>query len=159
MTNAYKRMFVLSEDEYKEFKRYKATQVPTSVDPHVANTVKCPKCGRDYPNENILAHHLKSHVDGFKCNICNKVFKFKRSLTKHLKQHAPQVEPSKYSVLDNDMPNQPNVHQSAPPLHQSAPPLHQSAPPLHQSAPVKARKPHKHRSVINFAVKKWLTLK
>ena len=172
MNTNYKRMFVLNEDEYKEFKRYKATLIPTLIETPTSVTVKCPICGREYPNENIMAHHLKSHVEGFKCNICGKVFKFKRSLTAHLKKHAPQVEPSRHSVLDNNIPNQ-HMHRSAPPLHHSAPPLyhsaptlHYSAPPLHHSAPnmhrvasVMPRKPHKHKSVINFTVKKWLTLK
>src|SRR3977135_584161 len=158
MNTNYKRMFVLNEDEYKEFKRYKATLVPTMFETPTSVTVKCPICGREYPNENILANHLKSHVDGFKCNICGTVFKFKRSLTAHLKKHAPQVEPSRHSVLDNNMLNQ-HVHQPAPSLHQPAPPLHQSAPPLHRVASVMPRQSHKHKSIINFTVKKWLNLK
>ena len=151
-------MFVLNEDEYKEYKRYKATLEPKEI------AVKCSICGREFPNENILAHHLKSHVAGFKCNICGKVFQHNRSLTAHLKKHAPQVEPSKYSVLDSNMPHQaaPPLHFAAPPMHSAAPPPQRAAPPLHRPAPPlhrTARKPHKHKSVLNFEVKKWLTLK
>ena len=147
MSSPYKRMFVLNEDEYKEYKRFKASQVP--IDESVIPTVKCPKCGRGFPNENILAHHLKSHFDGFRCNICNKVFKTKPSLTTHLQQHAPQVEPSKHSVLDSHMPNQP--------MSQPSLPLPQSSLSIPKAKPPK-RKPHKHKSVINFTAKKWLTL-
>lgn len=147
MTSPYKRMFVLNEDEYKEYKRFKASQVP--VDEPAIPTVKCPKCGREFPNENILAHHLKSHFDGFRCNICNKVFKTKPSLTTHLQHHEPQVEPSKHSVLDSHMPNQP--------MSQPSLPLPQSSLSIPKAKPPK-RKPHKHKSVINFTAKKWLTL-
>jgi len=146
MSNPYKRMYVLSEDEYKEFKRYKATKAPVEDIP-MRNAVKCPKCGRDYPNENILAHHLKSHYDGFKCNICGKVFKQKGSLTEHLNKHPPQVEPSKYSVLDNHMPQ--SIISETPLVPQTARP----------TVPSIKVKPHKHRCVINFTPKKWLTLK
>ena len=55
-------MFVLNEDEYREFKRYKSNLASPVADTPVADTpegVKCPICGREYPNENILAHHLK----------------------------------------------------------------------------------------------------
>jgi len=150
MNSNYKRMFVLGEDEYKEFKRMKASLAPTSVE----TSVKCPVCAREYPNETVMAHHLKSHIDGFKCNICGKVFKLKQSLTLHLKQHAPQVEPSKQSVLDNNMPNQP-LHEAAPPMHISVSPMHHTKPHVHEATP---RKKHKQKSVINFTVKKWLTL-
>src|SRR5271167_4727478 len=149
-TTNYKRMFVLSEDEYMGYKRYKATLAPAAHD----TSVKCPVCGRDYPNENIMAHHLKSHVNGFKCNICGEVYTSKQSLTLHLKQHAPQVEPSKQSVLDNNMPNQP-LHDAAPPMHISVSPMHHTKPHVHEATP---RKKHKQKSVINFTVKKWLTL-
>ena len=165
-------MFVVNEDEYKEFKRYKSSLAPTET----ATSVKCPICGREYPNENILAHHLKSHVDGFKCNICGKVFKFKRNLTVHLRKHVPQVQPSEHSVLDNNMPNQP-LQQTAVPLKQTAAPLKQTAARLKQTAvPLKQtaaglqqtaaslqqtavpKKQHKRKSVLNFEVKQWLRL-
>jgi uncharacterized C2H2 Zn-finger protein len=139
-------MFVLDEDEYKEFKRFKATQVPTPS----STTVKCAKCDREFPNANILAHHLKSHVEGFKCNICGKVFESKANLTTHLKNHALQVQPSKHSVLDNSAPNQPIPSADSVPHTWSS---------IQQSKPISHKKPHKHKSVINFSVKKWLTLK
>jgi transposase-like protein len=125
MDNSYKRMFVLNEDEYREFKRYKSASHPPATETVTSSGVKCPICGREYPNENILAHHLKSHFNGFKCNICGKEFKFKRNLTVHLRKHAPQVQPSQHSVLDNNMPNQPTaVH-----LQPTAAPLQLTAAP------------------------------
>ena len=119
-------MYVLSEDEYKEFKRFKESHsTPTPV--------KCHVCGRDYPNENILAHHMKSHVDGFQCNICSKVFKSETALAAHLKRHPPQAQPSKHSIFDSPTPGT-------------------------VSLPVRKVKKHKHRSVLNFTAEKWLTL-
>jgi uncharacterized C2H2 Zn-finger protein len=143
---SYKRMFVMNEDEYKEFKRFKASQVPAPPPP--STIVKCPKCSREYPNENIMAHHLKSHVDGFKCNICGKVFESKASLTSHLKKHAPQVQPSTHSVLENHVQNQQPLPSMQP--HTSS---------VQYVKPAKPRKPHKHKSVIKFDAKTWLTLK
>src|SRR5271163_1511292 len=51
----------------------------------------CPVDGRDFRHPNILAHHMKEHVNGVKCNICGKVLKNKSSLRKHLRRHGPQV--------------------------------------------------------------------
>ena len=102
-------MFVLNEDEYREFKRYKAALPPPAPEASSSLAANCPICSREYPNENILAHHLKSHVDGFKCNICGKVFKFKKNLTVHLRKHPLQVQMTTHSVLDNNMPNQPTA--------------------------------------------------
>ena len=121
MDNSYKRMFVLNEDEYQEFKRYKSGLNLPTTETSPSEGIKCPICGREYPNENILAHHLKSHVDGFKCNICGKVFKFKKNLNVHLRKHAPQVQQSEHSVLDKNMPNQPS-EPTAVPMKQAAVP-------------------------------------
>ena len=121
MTAPYKRMFVLDEDEYKEFKQYKAN-LPTPA--------TCPVDDKAFVNDNVLAHHMKSHVNGFKCNICGKVFKQKRTLTLHLKAHPLQVQESNKSVLDNDPP-----------------------------IVIPSKKHHKQRSVLNFEAKQWLTLK
>ena len=80
MTNPYKRMYVLTEDEYQ---LYKSTLHETNQ----PAPVKCPEDGREFPNANMLGHHLKTHVNGLQCNLCGKVFKTKRALTAHLKRH------------------------------------------------------------------------
>ena len=90
----YKRMYVLTEDEYL---RYKST----IVEPAEVIAVKCPEDGREFPNAGMLGHHTKTHVNGLQCNICGKVFKTKRALTSHLKRHHPQVQPSAHSIFDN----------------------------------------------------------
>lgn len=51
----------------------------------------CPVDGLNFKHPNILAHHKKSHVTGFKCNICAKVFKSETILNNHLAAHKPQV--------------------------------------------------------------------
>ena len=129
MAAPYKRMFVLDEDEYKQFKQYKAN-LPSQPE----QGATCPVDDKTFVNENILAHHMKTHVNGFKCNICGKVFKSKRSLTAHLKSHPLQAQQSDKSVLDvSPAPPQPIV--------------------------IPKKKVHKQRSVLNFEAKQWLTLK
>src|SRR5258708_612203 len=126
MTAPYKRMFVLDEDEYKEFKQYKSN-LPSQ------QPATCPVDDKAFINENVLAHHMKTHVNGFKCNICGKVFKQKRTLTLHLKAHPLQAQESNKSVLDNASVIPPTV--------------------------IPPKKAHKQRSVLNFEAKQWLTLK
>lgn len=128
MTNSYKRMYVLSEEEYQEYKNYK-DKVPAAV--------KCPEDGREFPNVGMLGHHVKSHVNGFRCNICGKVFKTKGALALHLRQHPPQVQPSSHSIFDNVLPTTPQSMTQA----------------------SKPKKSHKQRSVLNFTTSKWLSLK
>jgi hypothetical protein len=139
--NPYTRMFVLPENEYKEFKRYKAAMISKSreeeevADPSVASTssslVKCPICDRGFLNANILAHHQKSHFTGHKCNICGKIFKSSQSLHGHLKRHPPQVKPSNESVL--------NISST-------------------KAVPKKKKKQQQHKQTLKFTAKQWLTL-
>ena len=137
MAKPYKRMFVLTEDEYL---RYKSSLNQTIQPTHSSvTTVACPQDGREFPNAQMLGHHLKTHVRGFQCNICSKAFKSKRALAAHLKRHAPQVQPSTHSIFDKSSPTSP------------------------QSPPeniVKHKKVHKQRrSTLNFTSSKWLSLK
>src|SRR5271156_5250186 len=111
----YKRMYVLTEDEYLPYKS-------SIVEPAEVIAVKCPEDGREFPNAGMLGHHIKSHVNGFQCNICGKVFKTKRALTFHLKQHPPQVQPSTHRIFEKVLP----------------------------AAPKKPKKSHKQRYTINF---------
>jgi methionyl-tRNA synthetase len=139
MTSPYKRMFVLTEEEYLDYKRHKEAnrhQEPAT----------CPVDGHIYPNENILAHHMKTHVDGFQCNICGKVFKTKQALNSHLRKHSPQIRPSSHSIFDPP---------SLAPAILQTPLVSQTA---QLTVPNNIRK-HKHRSVLNFDTSKWLTLK
>ena len=135
----YNRMYVLSEEEYKRYKAMEASQPDSQPSP------KCPEDGREYPNAGMLGHHIKTHVNGFQCNICGKVFKTKRALTAHLKRHPPQVQPSTHSIFDNVSPT---ASQTTPPKPNKA-----------QTAPPKPKKAHKRRSVLNFSSTQWLTLR
>ena len=144
--NPFKCMYVLDEDDYKDYKRYKAGLPPPEVKPEEPAT--CPIDGRVYPNSNILAHHLKSHVNGYKCNICGRVFKHQHSLSHHLKHHAPQVKPSKSSVLDDTMPSDAMLN-----------PNTSNANDMLNAKAVKPKKKHKRWVALNFDAKQWLTLK
>ena len=57
--------------------------------PSVSPSSLCPIDGKDFRDPKILSHHLKSHVNGLKCNICGKVLKNRSSLRKHLARHGP----------------------------------------------------------------------
>src|SRR2546428_9667731 len=156
MTNPYQNMHVLNEDEYKQYKQYKA-QNPTPIAPSQPElTATCPICGRKYPNQNILAHHMKSHVDGYKCNICGEVFKHKRSLKKHLKTHPLQVKESNISVLrDAPVQETPIALQGGASQRNVA---QDDATQQHVAQDsAKRRKKHKGRC-LNFKCDKWLTL-
>ena len=186
--NPFKSMYVLDEDEYKNYKRYKANLPPPDVKPDEQAT--CPIDGRVYPNSNILAHHLKSHVNGYKCNICGRVFKHHPSLSRHLRHHAPQVKPSNTSVLNNAMPSyananipdanantfdanamlNPNIPDANAMLNAKTPDanamLNAKSPDANTminakspQAEAKAKKKHKRCAGLNFEAKQWLTLK
>ena len=137
--NPYKCMHVLIEEEYQDFKKYKSG---------ILLAAKCPIDGRTFVNDNVLAHHLKSHVNGYQCHICGKVFKYRRSLITHLKTHSPQVEVSNRSVLDDQMPNQPSASTVVSP----------AASTLIIEQHKKDKNHKQQRSVLNFTSKQWLTL-
>lgn len=95
--NSYKCMYVIPKEMYQRLKASSSTQsslnsvssqsqvTPTSLPPPPPGTVVC---GKDFKHPNILAHHSKSHVDGFQCNICKRVLNSQQELNKHLVQHA-----------------------------------------------------------------------
>ena len=94
-------MYVLPKDRYKALvgkSQSSPIQSPSTPNDSQSTTVQspvslCPVCGLDFKNSNILAHHMKSHVAGHKCNICGKIFKSEGGLRKHLIMHGPQAEP------------------------------------------------------------------
>src|SRR5277367_7116552 len=105
--NPYQSMYVLPKSQYQAL----IASPPSSTNQAQSSAIKsrltnnmslssnidspstqCHVCGRDFIHPNILAHHLKSHVNGFKCNICSKSFKSKPALHEHLIAHEPQIE-------------------------------------------------------------------
>lgn len=122
MNNPYKRMYVITEDEYMQYKRLKGDG--DSASPEAAVDGK------------VFAH-------GFACNICRQVFKTGAALHEHLTHHAPQVPPSNHSIFDNAAPTELTTTTSI--NNNNKPP------------PVKKHKLYK--SVLNFDVDSWLTLK
>ena len=107
MTNPYKRMYVITEDEYMQYKRLKDGN----------------------PLEAVVG---KVFAHGFSCNLCRQVFKTAAALDNHLKHHEPQVQPSNHSIFDNAVPSE---------------------------IPVAPKKHKLRKSVLNFDVVNWLTLK
>lgn len=84
MSNSYQCMYVIPKEQYKSL----LTPTLNSVSSDSQST---PYCGKTFKHPNILAHHEKSHVDGFKCNICGKVFTNESNLKKHLSTHATET--------------------------------------------------------------------
>ena len=110
--NPYKSMHFLSDSDYKQFKQWQSTlrDSPETLRRHTetlrdspethgespkkhGDTLTCDICSRRCKNAAVLAHHHKSHVSGYQCNICKKVFLHKRSLKLHLRGHPPQAIP------------------------------------------------------------------
>ena len=139
MTNPYRRMYVITEEEYKEFKRLKDGG---KINVDTIEDAKCPVDDRVHPNANILAHHMRTHVNGFKCNICGKVFKTKFALDAHMRSHGPQVEPNKHSIFDSSLLSTAIMPQS-----------------VRLAVPSIKKKPHKQHSVLNFESSKCFTLR
>src|SRR5438552_1886436 len=98
----YKSMYVVPKERFLSMiGKSPSTPAQSLSSPdqsHSTNDVSpsslCPVDGRDFKHPNILAHHIKSHVNGLKCNLCGKILKNMSSLRKHLKRHAPQVPPN-----------------------------------------------------------------
>ena len=93
-TKSYKCMYMIPKELYKSLNAV-SSHSQSSLNP-VSQQQHCEK---DFKHPNILAHHIKSHVDGFKCNICNKVFIHQEELQKHLNQHA-MLTSKKYEALE-----------------------------------------------------------
>ena len=94
-------MYVLPKEKYEALiNQSQSSPIESPVSPNHSHSTSaqspaslCPVGGRDFLNPNTLAHHMKSHVSGHKCNICGKVFKHARSLRKHLLTHRLQAKP------------------------------------------------------------------
>ncbi len=111
-TKSYKCMYVIPKELYKSLTSVSSQSQSSlksvspesqsslkSVSPQEATTTAATTCGKDFKHPNILAHHTKSHVDGFKCNICKKVFNHPQDLQDHLTQHAADTS-KKYDALE-----------------------------------------------------------
>jgi hypothetical protein len=121
MNNPYKRMYVITEDEYMQYKRLRDGDSSTEAAAAVVD-------GK------VFAH-------GFACNICRQVFKTGAALHEHLTHHAPQVPPSNHSIFDNDAPTELTTTS------------------INNNKPPPAKKHKLYKSVLNFEVDSWLTLK
>lgn len=99
-SNPYKRMYVLSEDEYNRLKlQQKSLHPPPPPSPlstsNIDTSVEEPKTDNDSihvsdaipkTNNNIVS----SSSNNYTCTICGKSYKQKRDLRRHIKlSHAP----------------------------------------------------------------------
>src|SRR5277367_1628762 len=184
--NPYECMYVVPKDRYmalvgKAPISHEASPV-TSATAHFSNTSSpsslCSVDGRDFKHPNILAHHMKEHVNGIKCNICGKVLKNASSLRKHLQRHRLQVAPPVEAAARAGPPGTkagPPEDWDGPPAARAGPPAARARPPPPRAALPELRcgvcnkkMKHKrnlsrhmksHKSSFQFKVSKWETLK
>src|SRR5277367_4262152 len=89
--NPYECMYVIPRDRYRAL--VGKSPGDSSLSLPAAHSSLCPVDGRDFRHPNILAHHMKEHVNGIKCNICSKTLANASSLRKHLRRHRLQAGP------------------------------------------------------------------
>src|ERR1700727_1096425 len=86
MNNHYKRMYVLSEEEYNRLKMM-AQKVPKKTkQTKLATTASI----QESPSQPPSSSPLKPH---YTCSICNKTYKQKRDLRRHVKLQHSDVKP------------------------------------------------------------------
>ncbi len=170
--SSYKCMYVMPKEMYQRLKASSTSSQSSlnSVSPQSQITLPPPPssgaalvCGKDFKHPKILAHHRKSHVDGYQCNICKRVFNHQQELHKHLAQHAADTA-KKYDDDDVTNPKQAKVEDKGMELA--------AAPSLLLHCPI-CKKPSKHKrnlarhikshhrsDYLNFTIpnNKWLTL-
>ena len=113
MSSSYKCMYVIPKEMYQRLKASSSTSSQSSLNSVSSQSQITPPppssgaalvCGKNFKHPNILAHHRKSHVDGYQCNICKSVFNHQQELHKHLVQHAADTV-KKYDDDDEDVTN------------------------------------------------------
>ena len=58
---------------------------------------KCTTCAKEYRLASLLKRHLQMHNPGpYRCNVCNKTFKFKYTLTSHMRLHSEKHGRKRY---------------------------------------------------------------
>src|SRR5271156_6724309 len=111
--SSYKCMYVIPKEMYQRLKASSSQSSLNSVSSQSQITPPPPPpssgaaalvCGKNFKHPNILAHHRKSHVDGYQCNICKSVFNHQQELHKILAQHAADTV-KKYDDDDDDITN------------------------------------------------------
>src|ERR1700721_1339380 len=86
MNNHYKRMYVLSEEEYNRLKMV-AQKVPKEEgETKLATTTSI----QESPSQPPSSSPLKPH---YTCSICSKTYKQKRDLRRHVKLQHSDVKP------------------------------------------------------------------
>lgn len=106
----YQCMYVLPKDKYMALINKTPTRpIESPVTNDNSPSSLCPVDGLNFKHPNILAHHKKSHVAGYKCNICGQVMKSALALKKHLAAHAPQVLEGSSAGASNVEPEPPKT--------------------------------------------------
>ena len=166
--SSYKCMYVIPKKMYQRLKA-SSTSSQSSLNSVSSQSQITPPpppssvCVKNFKHPNILAHHRKSHVDGYQCNICKSVFNNQQELHKHLAQHAADTvkkydddnvtNPKKAKVEDKGMEST-----AAPSLLLHCPIC--KKPSKHKRNLARHIKSHDRRGSLNFTIanNKWLTL-
>src|SRR5271156_2859850 len=164
--SSYKCMYVIPKEMYQTLKA-SSTSSLNSVSSQSQITPPPPPssvCVKNFKHPNILAHHRKSHVDGYQCNICKSVFNHQQELHKHLAQHAADTvkkydddddvtNPKQAKVEDKGM--EPAAAAAAPSLLLHCPIC--KKPSKHKRNLARHIKSHYRRESLNFTIanNKW----
>src|SRR5438552_7346410 len=160
--NPYECMYVIPKERYEALLKSSPSTHGDSLSTITSSpSTLCPLDGKDFGHPNILAHHLKAHLDGIKCNICAKVFKNKSTLKKHLTRHA--AEPRRALEPETALLSS---HSSLPPLNDALKHTPIPTKELHCSVCSKKMK-HKrnlyrhmktHQNIFKLKIAKWESL-
>src|ERR1700727_871686 len=86
MNNHYKRMYVLSEEEYNRLKMMAQKGPKEEGEKKLATTASI----QESPSQSPSSSPLKTH---YTCSICSKTYKQKRDLRRHVKLQHSDIKP------------------------------------------------------------------
>jgi uncharacterized C2H2 Zn-finger protein len=121
MNNPYKRMFVLSEEEYSRLKLFQQQQKVVTVVDSATNIEEDQITGNEHPlSASSSPPTPATPKPNYSCSICGKTYKHKRDLRRHvklshgiappLKAYIPVIAKKKESNSSSSRSKSKNLH-------------------------------------------------